>query len=155
MVRRFWVPNRRVLIGAMMLLAVVMSPGPGTASEARLEPGRYDVEVRLELPHLSAADATKHVTICVDDTADPATALRVLSTNNPLGDCPVQGRVITSNTVHFEVACKGLNAAKGSAVFELAKDRFQGRIAMKMGGKNMTMTEHQKGRRIGACKPGE
>ena len=41
MVRRFWVPNRRVLIGAMMLLAVVMSPGPGTASEARLEPVSY------------------------------------------------------------------------------------------------------------------
>ena len=153
MVRRFWVPNRRVLIGAMMALVVVMSPGPGTASEARLEPGRYDFEVRLELPHLSAADATKHVTICVDDTADPATALRVLSTNTPLGDCPVQGRVITSNTVHFEVACKGLNAAKGSAEFQIGQDRLQGRIAMKMGGKNMTMTEHQTGRRVGPCNP--
>jgi Protein of unknown function (DUF3617) len=147
------VPNRRVLKGAMMLLAVVMSPPPATASDMRLQPGSYHVEVRLELPHLSAADATKDVSICIDESAGPAAALRVLSTNNPLADCPVHGRTITGGTVRFEVACDGPNAAKGSAVFELTQDSYRGRIAMKMGGKNMTMTEHQTGRRLGPCKP--
>lgn len=54
----------------MMLLAVALAAVPA-ASEARLEPGRYRVEVLLELPHLSAADATKDVTICVDDMQTP------------------------------------------------------------------------------------
>ncbi len=37
----------------------------------------------------------------------------------------------------------------GSAVFRLDHDSYRGRIVMKMGGKNMTMTEHQMGRRMG------
>lgn len=63
--------------------------------------------------------------------------------------------MIASNTVRFEVACQGLNAAKGTAEFEIDQDRFEGSIAMKMGGKNMTMTEHQTGRRVGPCTPRE
>ncbi len=136
-------------------LLTAMAPALAAASEARLEPGSYRVEVRLELPHLSAADASKDVTICIDKGADPANALRVLSTNNPLGDCPVNGRIVTGDTLRFEVACQGSNAAKGSALFVLAKDSYRGRIAMKLGGKNMTMTEHQTGRRLGPCEPRE
>jgi hypothetical protein len=30
---------------------------------------------------------------------------------------------------------------------------FEGRIAMVMGGKNMTMSEVQTGRRVGSCDP--
>ncbi len=134
-----------------MVLALAMAPA-AAASEARLQPGRYLVEARLELAYLSVADATKQVSVCIDDTTDPAAALRVLSSNNPLASCPIASRRITGSTVHFEVACQGLNAAKGSAVFELARDSYHGCVAMKMGGKNMTMTEHQTGRRVGPCK---
>lgn len=106
--------------GARILLA--LAPALAEESKARLQPGRYLVKVRLELPHLSPADVIKDVTICIYDTANPATALRVLSTNNPLGDCPVHGRMITGDAVSFDVACQGSNAAKGSAEFELRGD---------------------------------
>ena len=49
-------------LSGAMLQVVAMATATATAavvvaSEARLQPGRYRVEVRLELPHLSAADA--------------------------------------------------------------------------------------------------
>ena len=140
--------------GARILLA--LAPALAEESEARLQPGRYLVKVRLELPRLSPADVIKDVTICIYDTASPATALRVLSTNNPLGDCPVHGRMITGDAVSFDVACQGSNAAKeGLGRVRVTRRQQRGRIAMKMGGKNMTMTEYQSGCRIGPCKPRE
>jgi hypothetical protein len=135
-----------------LALVTAIAPALAEAGEALLEPGSSRVEVRLELPHLSDTDATKEVVICVDGGKDPTAALRALSTNNPLADCPVHGHRISGDTIHFEVACKGTNAAKGSAVFQLDHDSYRGRIVMKMGGKNMTMTEHQVGRRMGPCK---
>jgi hypothetical protein len=36
-------------------------------------------------------------------------------------------------------------------VYELSPNAFNGRVAMVMGAKNMTMTEVQHGRRIGEC----
>ena len=135
-----------------LALVTAIAPALAEAGEALLEPGRYCVEVRLELPHLSDTDATKEVVICVDAGMDPTAALRALSTNNPLVDCPAHGHSISGDTIHFEVAFKGTNAAKGSAVFQLDHDSHRGRIVMKMGGKNMTVTGHQLGRRMGPCQ---
>jgi hypothetical protein len=55
--------------------------------------------------------------------------------------------------LRFDILCEGRGAAWASAVYRLMPDAFEGRIAMVMGGKNMTMTEVQSGRRIGACDP--
>lgn len=54
----------------------------------------------------------------------------------------------------FDIVCPGRNAASGSAIYRLAAESFEGRISMKMGGKNMTMFERQVGRRIGDCAGG-
>lgn len=147
-------PQRRIAAAAFAsaAAAVLQLPGPakGDSLSPSLQAGLYEVEVRLELPHLSAANASSSVKICIEE-GRPARGLRVLSTNNPLGGCPIgevsqQGAIVT-----FVVACAGANAARGAARFEIAKDRFRGTTAMKMGGKNMTMSEHQQGRRIGPC----
>jgi hypothetical protein len=58
------------------------------------------------------------------------------------------------DTLTFEITCLGRNEAVGLARYTVAPQRFSGVIAMKMGGKNMTMTEHQVGRRIGNCGAG-
>lgn len=148
--RHFVLECRKFSRAALPLAMVTaIAPALAEAGEALLEPGSYCVEVRLELPHLSDTEATKEVVICVDAGKDPTAALHALSTNNPLVDCPVHGHSISGDTIHFEVACKGTNAAKGSAVFQLDHDNYRGHIVMKMGGKNMTMTEHQMGRRMG------
>jgi len=139
---------------AMALLtqvAVAVAAEPGVT----LTPGLYEISVSLELPHVESAGASKQTTQCLS-AADTSSAygLAVLSENNPLARCAKRDVRQEGGTVSFEVACEGVNAAFGKATFQVMGEAFSGRIEMKMGGKNMTMTETQRGKRIGACQPG-
>ncbi len=123
------------------------------AEEATLlRPGIYEVVVNLDLPHLEGMGASKTATICVEEAGrNPTRGLVVLSENNPLGRCPASNVRSEGHDFKFEVHCAGKNAAEGFASYLLQPDSFDGRIDMKMGGKNMTMSETQKGKRVGAC----
>jgi hypothetical protein len=113
--------------------------------------GSYEVEVRLELPHLEDWAVKKLETICISASDDGRRGLVVLSDNNPLAACPASNVRQNGDILTFDIICEGRNAARASATFQLASHQFRGRIAMVMGGKNMTMTETQVGRRIGTC----
>jgi hypothetical protein len=109
--------------------------------------------VRVELPHIDGAAARQTGIVCITEAARDGTfGLAVLSANNPLARCPAEYVRLESDTLTFDIMCQGGNAARGAATYALSIDRFHGRIAMKMGGKNMTMAETQSGRRIGACE---
>lgn len=116
-----------------------------------LQGGSYEVRVRLELPNVRwTADRT--AIICVADAeAGRVAPLTVLSANNPLARCPAANVEQHGATLSFDILCEGRDAARARAVYELEPDAFEGRIAMVMGGKNMTMTEVQSGRRVGRC----
>jgi hypothetical protein len=77
----------------------------------------------------------------------------VLSANNPLASCPAQNVEREGAELRFDIRCAGRGAAWAHAVYTLRLAAFEGLIAMVMGGKNMTMTEVQKGRRVGPCDP--
>ena len=130
----------------------LISYAPAQAEDIALEQGAYEVAVRLELPHVEDAGARKVTTICIDK-ADPGGTfgLVVLSENNPLRHCPASNVHHEGDTLTFDIKCPGGNAASASAKYTLLGQRFDARIAMKMGGKNMTMTEVQSGHRAGAC----
>lgn len=117
-------------------------------------PGNYAVTVSLELPNLDDTTAKRTATICISQAPPPSVqdrGLRVLSTINPLGTCPSSNYHSDGRTITFDIICPGGNAAIGNARLTLQPNTFQGRITMKMGGKNMTMTEVQSGVRIGDC----
>ena len=117
-----------------------------------LQEGSYDVKVRLELPHVEDVGAFQAVTICVTSKVPAGRhGLVVLSENNPLAICPISNVRQEADTLTFDIICPGGNAAVASAKYILSPKRFEGRIAMKMGGKNMTMTETQSGQRVGEC----
>ena len=98
--------------------------------------------------------AHKTTTICVPNTAGTGhVPLRVLSDNNPLANCPARNVRRDGATLSFDIVCDGRDAARARAVYKLMPRRFKGRIAMVMGGKNMTMTEVQVGHRVGGCDP--
>jgi hypothetical protein len=105
--------------------------------------------MRLELPHLEDMGAAKTTAVCL--TAEPPYGLVVLSDNNPLARCPISNIRQTGDTLTFDIICEGENQGVGSAIFTLGRNHFTGAITMKMGGKNMTMTERQTGRRVGEC----
>lgn len=131
-------------------LVFLVAPVAVSAGDAVLEPGEYQVEMRLELPHVEDMGVQKTAKVCITDSG--SRGIVVLSENNPLVRCPVSNVRQEADELTFDLVCEGHNQAVAWAKFRLWHDRFAGTFDMKMGGKNMTMTERQKGRRIGVCK---
>ena len=132
---------------AVSALAVAVATALPAMAEGP-KPGAYEVGFSLELPHIPPV-AGGAATVCVVDPASKGFV--VLSANNPLANCPASDVRSDGGALSFRIACPGPNAAKAEALYDTHAEAFEGRIAMNMGGKNMTMTEIQHGRRIGDC----
>ncbi len=134
------------------LLGILAGVAQADQTEALVQGGSYEVKFRLELPHVENWAIDKTTTICLPNAGAMSGApLPVLSGNNPLAKCPARNVQRNGATLRFDIVCEGRNAAKARAVYTLMPSGFKGRIAMVMGGKNMTMTEVQVGRRVGSC----
>jgi hypothetical protein len=138
-----------VFIAAGVLAAVAQAD----QTEALLQQGAYEVRVRLELPNVVNYAATRTTTICLPHAGANGAPFPVLSANNPLAKCPASNLQQDGATLRFDILCEGRGAAAARAVYKIMPGAFEGRIAMVMGGKNMTMTEVQSGRRVGGCDP--
>jgi hypothetical protein len=125
------------------------APAAALAEPGVLRDGAYEVAYRLELPHLESRGEQVR-TLCLRDVGGSA-ALPALSANNPLAGCPARNLRRTVEGFAFDIVCPGGGAARASAEFSTSAESFQGVIAMTMGGKNMTMSEVQRGRRVGDC----
>lgn len=139
-------PNRSACLAFILAAAPLCQVRAG---EDLLVAGQYSVDVRLELPHVEDLNMKKTAAICV--TPDGSRGLTVLGDNNPLSRCPASNVRQDGSVLTFDIVCEGTNAARASASYTLAGEAFRGRITMRMGGKNMTMSETQAGRRVGAC----
>jgi hypothetical protein len=140
---------------AWIIIAAILaacSGGPAKAEADVLQPGSYEVRYRLELPHVEQWAITRTATICIPgESGGGSSGLRVLSGNNPLAACATTDAKRAGSDLTFRISCEGRGAARAFARYRLGADAFAGRIAMVMGGKNMTMTEVQAGRRVGTC----
>ncbi|KAB1070235.1 DUF3617 family protein [Methylobacterium planeticum] len=132
-----------------LTLALGLSASAAPAAEAM--PGAYTVETRVELPHLEDLNSRSLASLCITADAERAHGLGSLSANTPLAGCPLANVDRAGEVLTFDIVCAGKNQARGSARFVMAAERFEGRITMRLGGKNMTMTEVQSGRRTGPC----
>jgi Protein of unknown function (DUF3617) len=139
---------------AFMAALILAAVAQAALREALLQDGAYEVQVRLELPNVLSRGADSTTTICLPyaDGGNGA-PFPVLSSNNPLAKCPASNVERDGATLTFDIVCEGRGAAWARAVYTLMPRAFEGRIAMVMGGKNMTMTEVQTGRRVGSCTP--
>lgn len=135
----------------LVSLALTM---PVAAQAPTLQPGAYEVKASLELPNIDDLNVNTVRTLCLVAQGGAANhGFAVMSENNPLAHCAMVDVHEQGDTLTFAIKCTGSNLAKASATYLLMGDRFRGRIAMTMGGKNMTMTEVQEGHRVGACQP--
>lgn len=132
---------------ASAVLARVLAANPmcALAAEGALQAGAYEVVTRLELPHLEEQAVAKTKTVGL--TGGPGPGLAVLSDDNPLAGCPIANLRLSGAILAFDIICEGVNQGSATARFAHGDDRFTGAIRMKMGGKNMTMTERQSGAR--------
>ena len=125
---------------ATILLTMVVQTQASRAEPRSLTAGSYEITARLELPHLERWGVDKTTIICLPDSLSPGNIpVPVVSTNNPFAK------------LEYDIVCHERGAARGHAVYQLSSNAFTGRIAMVMGGKNMTMTEVQHARRTGEC----
>ena len=138
-------------VRAAACLLIALTGSTVHAEEPGLMPGAYEVKIGLLLANLPNPVTNKAAMICIGDGKGNAGGLRVLSDNNPLTVCPISNVHRDSGVLTFDIICPGINTAIASARYVIAQQSFEGRIAMKMGGKNMTMTEYQEGHRIGDC----
>ena len=139
---------------AMTISVMAAPPVLGeTRVEASLPVGSYAITTRLELPHLERWAIDKTTTICLSGHATGGQLpIPILSANNPYATCAAANLAIDHGKLEYDVLCPGRASAKAHATYLLGVDRFAGRVAMMLGGKNMTMTEVQHARRVGDCR---
>ena len=145
-------PARTVLATTIALMVAPPVLCQTLVDAAVLPVGSYAITTRLELPHLERWAIDKTTTICLSGAAAGGRMpIPILSANNPYATCAVANLVIDHGKLDYDVLCPGRGAAKAHATYVLAADHFAGRVAMVMGGKNMTMAEVQRARRVGDC----
>ena len=140
-------------IAATILVAALGRGLECHAQELMLIPGLYEVEVRISLPNVQNVAPPKLLTLCIAPADLRSGRAFFVQSDNPLKHCDLMDYRPVSATVVYRIVCQGPNRGNAAAVFETTSAAYRGTINMNMGGKNMTMTETQTGRRIGACRP--
>jgi Protein of unknown function (DUF3617) len=145
-------PSRMLLAVTIALMVAPPVICETRIDEAALPAGSYAITTRLELPHVERWAIDKTTTICLSGhAASGQVPIPILSANNPYATCAAANLVIDRGKLEYDVLCPGRDAAKAHATYLLGAGHFTGRVAMRMGGKNMTMTEVQRAQRIGDC----
>ena len=145
-------PSRTLLAMTISLMAALPAFCETRIDEASLPVGSYAITTRLELPHVERWAIDKTTTICLSGhTAGGQVPIPILSANNPYAACTAANLVIDHDRLEYDVVCPGRDSAKAHAKYLLGADHFAGRVAMVLGGKNMTMAEVQRARRVGDC----
>jgi hypothetical protein len=130
----------------MRWLVLVLLAGMARADDGPA--GLYAITARLELPHVErwAVDRTR--VMCLDGRL-PVPVIAGVG----LAGCAAARVRNDGERLGYAIVCPGRDAARAEARYRLGPEGFRGRIAIVMGAKNMTMTEVQTGRRLGACVP--
>jgi hypothetical protein len=147
MARNPWVLAAIVLAGS-----TVQGGNPVESTPVWPRGGSYEIVTRLELPHLERWAVDRTNLICLSSNgATSEIPVPVLSANNPFRRCAAANVWSDGAILQYDIVCAGRDAARAHATYTLTADGFNGRVAMIMGGKNMTMTEVQRAKRIGDC----
>ena len=136
---------------AGMSAVVALAATGSNAAEPLLTAGLYQIEVRIALPNVQDVVAPMVLNRCLSaDDLKSGQAFFVRS-DNPLRNCDLLDYQVTDGTASYRIACPGPNRGRAVAVFETTATTYRGSIKMNMGGKNMTMSETQIGKRTGDC----
>jgi hypothetical protein len=131
----------------VLMLACLAAPAAGAAGG--LPEGAYRVAVHVAIPNVETSDYDFETEICWRGAEDPAMALGPLGPG-PLARCPSQAQD-TPEGATVATVCEGPNAGFATASYRRTAGGFAGRVAINLGGKNMTMAEVQRGTRMGEC----
>ena len=145
MLRR--IARLRAWLAASLLVASLSVNAAGVA----LNPGEYDLTIETALPHLEEAlrYATTHTHQCLREP-DPTAAFPLLR-HQAFAGCSLVPHANAADVVRFTLQCKNPEAASGSAAFEVGASYVSAVLEVKMGAKNMTLSQRLYGPRVGPC----
>jgi hypothetical protein len=143
--------SSRSLLVAAGFVAVAGLYTSSLASTVSVEPGLYDLTAQTVLPHLeeSLRDATTRSRQCLG--TQEASTLFPLLRHEAFTGCSLVHESSSDGEAHFSLRCSNPQAATGAAHFALQPGGFQAVLHIKMGGKNMTLSQRLSAQRLGAC----
>lgn len=148
----FPTPIQGVQIG-LALLVLVLCGGRSAALNAAdlaLDPGEYKLVTRMMMPHLEEMRRiVKRHNQCLEG-GDPAELFPVLR-QPALRGCFLGYAVERAGRTDYVLQCESARVATGTAQLVRTNARIDGVLEVKMGGKNMTFSQHSTAVRLGAC----
>ena len=111
-----------------------------------IRPGLYAIDYRIEMPHLERYAITNRAERCIEGERLP-----VISAKQGFEGCSLEDRISEAHRLRYSLICQGASTARAFAEYKPRPGGFAGRVFVKMGGKNMTLTEIQTGTWIGEC----
>ena len=146
---------RRPACAAWLAALSIVAGAPASAAHpVALPSGEYDLTIETVLPHLEEAlrYATTHTRQCLQEPE--ATGFFPLLRHQAFTGCSLAPDAQRDDGLRFTLHCSNPEAASGSALFDADAGSVSAVLAIKMGGKNMTLSQRIHGRRLGACPPG-
>jgi hypothetical protein len=140
--------SRATWMGSL-LAALNFSAAAG--SPIAVPSGNYELTIETVLPHLEEAlrYATEHKRQCLHEP--DATGVFPLLKHQAFTGCKLGPRAQGEDGLHFTLQCLNPEAASGSAAFQVDAGTVAAVLDIKMGAKNMTVSQRIHGRRLGPC----
>ena len=138
---------------ALVITAVCVAFTLATAAGARgvYQAGRYQIESQMLLPHLEEMRRiSEHQSLCVDG-AD-ALGFFPVALQPALRGCALVADPDAAAEMDYVLICKSVNGASGHARLAVNGATVKGVLEAKMGGKNMTFSQHVTAHHEGACE---
>jgi hypothetical protein len=133
----------------IVCLATALSVPYIAQSTETLRPGRYAIAAQTVMPHLEEMRRiTSRETRCIHDL--PSGLFPVLRQPAMTG-CVLTDEVSGGVDARYDLVCITERAATGAAKLKISEDRITGVLEVKMGGKNMTFSQHIKATWRGDC----
>jgi hypothetical protein len=133
------------------LLAAFARPSLAAEADVTLSAGRYEVVAQTLLPNLeeNLRYATTRSLRCLGN--EVATTLFPILLHPAFTGCQLVGQEPGRDELRFTLQCANPEAATGSALLLLDVQRFDGTLDIKMGAKNMTLSQRISGEKKGDC----
>lgn len=123
---------------------------PANADPVSIPPGLYELTAQTVLPHLE--ENLRYTTTtsrrCLG--TEEATSLFPLLMLKAFAGCALEP-VEPGTERAYKLACKNPETATGVATFNVEAHRLRAVLELKMGGKNMTLSQRITAPRLGAC----
>jgi hypothetical protein len=138
----------RLTAAAVLLVAI---QAPARAGAPAFPPGQYELTWQTVMPHLEEMRRqSSTATRCLDGTPD---ALFPVLAQPALRGCAL-APVAEAPAGRWRLVCQSARVASGEARLAAQGTQLRADLAIKMGGKNMTFTQHAEAVRRGACDDG-